>query len=249
MNCNSSNGNASVIVCKQDGRDDRPHDSQDESVSPAQKHRNLSSPRSVASTKASASKNIFTERSAPPAPYPGDTRERAKSATSFLPPLMSMLSLSFDSEDDCDEHDSYSTEHTGDSYGGMPLLRSILKSPLYTACTSGTAATAGCKPSSASTLRKSVSFSRNLNNVETISAIDHRIKSKQRSQSMSNLPTQHDPKRNNATRGNALGHFTSSLTCVSNLTCNSFRYYSTAVDDSAVPMMSVFNIDDNEEDW
>lgn len=209
----------------------------------------VSSPRSVASS----SKCILAEGNAPSAPYPG-TGQKAKSSTSFLPPLMSMLSLSLDSEDEGDEKDNYdrtsstsSIEHSGNSDTGM--LQSILRSSFYKACTTGSA---DCS-SGVNVMQKSVSFSKNLNEVEYISNIDQRTKEKQRSQSMSNLRSQHETKtktkKNNTTRGNTLGHFTSSLTCVSNLTCDSFRYYSTAVDDNTVPLMSVYNIDDNEEDW
>lgn len=219
--------------------------------SPAvQKNRKVSSPRSVASS----SKCTLAEGNAPSAPYPG-TKQKSKSSASFLPPLMSMLSLSFDSEDEGDDHDQFdstsstsSTEHLGNSDTGM--LRSILRSSFYKACTSGSAS---CSNPGANSMHKSVSFSKKLNEVESISRIDERIKAKQRSQSMSNLRSQHRTKtmtkKTNTTRSNTIGHFTSSLTCVSNLTCDSFRYYSTAVDDHAVPMMSVYNIDDEEEDW
>ena len=215
-----------------------------------QRSEKVSSPRSVASS----SKCILAEGNAPSAPYPS-TKQKSKSLTSFLPPLMSMLSLSFDSEDEEDDHDQFdstsstsSTEHSGNSETGM--LRSILRSSFYNACTSGSA---GCSNPGANSIHKSVSFSKKLNEVESISTIDERIKAKRRSQSMSNLRSQHKTKiektKPNTTRSNIIGHFTSSLTCVSNLTCDSFRYYSTAVDDHAVPMMSVYNIDDEEEDW
>ena len=228
-----------VLSCQADGD------------SPAvQKNGKVSSPRSVASS----SKCILAEGNAPSAPYPG-TKQKSKSSTSFLPPLMSMLSLSFDSEDEGDDHDQFdstsstsSTEHLGNSDTGM--LRSILRSSFYKACTLGSA---GCSNPGANSMHKSVSFSKKLNEVESISTIDERIKAKQRSHSMSNLRSQHKTKsktkKTNTIRSNTIGHFTSSLTCVSNLTCDSFRYYSSAVDDHAVPMMSVYNIDDEEEDW
>ena len=213
-----------------------------------QKNRKVSSPRSVASS------SQCIPLDAPPAPYPG-TKPKSKSSTSLFPSLMSMLSLSFESEDAGDDQDDYDTtssiehlENSETSETGM--LRSILRSSFHKACTSGCSSPGA----NANAMRKSVSFSKDLNEVESIPTIDLRIKAKQRSQSMSNLRSRNQhktkTKNNTTTRSNTISHFASSLTCVSNLACDSFRYYSAAVDDNTVPMMSVYNIDDdNEEDW
>ena len=209
------------------------------------------SPRSVA---ASSSQCIPSD--APPAPYPCAKQKSKSSTSSFLPSLMSMLSLSFESEDggDDDQGDydtTSSTEHLENSETSETgMLRSILRSSFHKACNSGCS-----NPGvNANAMRKSVSFSKNLNEVESIPTIDLRIKAKQRSQSMSNLRNQHKTKtktkNNTPARNNTICHLASSLTCVSNITCGSFRYYSPAVDANTVPMMSVYNIDDdNEEDW
>jgi len=212
------------------------------------------SPRSVVSS--SAGSCIFADKDVPSAPTSSGQQKpnpSSSSSPSFLPPLLSRLSLSSDSfndDDQCGERNAYdrksstSSQNSGDS--GM--LRSILKSSLYNACASGNLS---CSSSGASTgtMRKNVSFSEKLNEVKSISAIDQRILSK--GSAGASPPSTPDGRaiRDAPTSSNSPQDLSSSLTCVSNLTCNSFRYYSNAVEDNSIPLMSVFNIDDDDEDW
>mmetsp|Transcript_2331 Transcript_2331/g.6784 ORF Transcript_2331/g.6784 Transcript_2331/m.6784 type:complete len:271 (-) Transcript_2331:253-1065(-) len=199
------------------------------------------SPRSVVGTR-----GIFANKSAPPKRHRKESSS-SSSSCSFLPPLLTMLSLSFDSdEDDIDEcfQDEEDKNSSSSESAGSSGLQSILKSSFYNACISNTPS----QPSTYTcTMRKSVSFS-NLNEVKSIPAIDKRIKAK-RSRSTPDAQISRDDRRasGSTTMNSMIDAFASPLTCVSSPTCDSFSYYSSAVQDDDVPLMSVYNIEEEFE--